>query len=661
MKLADVLNVRKSICETPMKPALLTLGILFILLLAAGCATGDAIPNDIKLPGTQPEDILDLDSVDKCEQCHAGYDEAVEPYYSWSGSMMSNAARDPIFWGTMAVAEQDFKGSGDFCLRCHTTSGWLGGRSTPTDGSGLIEADAHGVECDFCHRLTNPDNSEYVGVQKAPFEAFERGETTIGYYGSGMYVLWEAQDKLGPYADAQAWHNFIKSNFHRTGEMCGTCHDVSNPAVGDLAPNNGAQEPLKPGSFSGTLGTPIEKKAAFNNLPFEFGAVERTFSEWKASLLDSTLVSNYNTLPADLRTGAIKRAYDSAIVAGTGGDYEDGTPRFFTCQTCHMRPVTGFGCNRSGTPLRKDLPLHDLTGGNYWTPDAIKYLDKQDKLRLGGDLSDFQISALDSAKVRAGEQLTSAARLAVSGNTLRVINLTGHKLISGYPEGRRMWLNIKWYAGNGELIREDGKYGPIGVRVNDVEVESIVDLEDPNTRIYEVHMAITQEWAEKLVSELESDPDMPLSFDRKTNEPYTLGELRDQEAGTYHDTFHFVLNDRASKDNRIPPYGMSYDEARLRNSLPVPEDQYGNPGAGGTYNYWDNLAMNPPSGATYATIDLLYQTTSWEYIQFLDLANEKKNEFLAEAGSNILEAWLNTDMSRPFVMTSTFWGTPPAK
>jgi hypothetical protein len=132
-----------------------------------------------------------------------------------------------------------------------------------------------------------------------------------------------------------------------------------------------------------------------------------------------------------------------------------------------------------------------------------------------------------------------------------------------------------------------------------------------------------------------------------------------QAAGTAHESFHFVLNNTVVKDNRIPPYGMSYDVARVRNALPVPADQYGNPGPGGAYNYFDVVALNPPSGAQYATIELLYQPTSWEYIQFLYLANNGQNSFLADEGSNMLEAWLNTGMAEPYVMASATWGTPP--
>lgn len=229
-----------------------------------------------------------------------------------------------------------------------------------------------------------------------------------------------------------------------------------------------------------------------------------------------------------------------------------------------------------------------------------------------------------------------------------------------------MWLNIRWYNGVGALVSEDGAYGPIGATVTNpadgtsVEVESILDLHDTNTRIYEAHYGMTKEWASQLVS-LGYPADMPLSFDRYTGAvDFTLGDLASQSPGTVHETFHFVLNNSVVKDNRIPPYEFSYDEARKRNALPVPADQYGDPGAGGSYNYWDELTLSPPAGATYAEIDLLYQGTSWEYVQFLWRANTGANAFLADEGVNMLEAWINTGMVQPYVMASTVWGSAPA-
>jgi hypothetical protein len=637
------------------------LAFVAVLGIRAGQAA-DVVPNEVMLPGTQPGEAGNLEAPDKCDNCHGGYNSAIEPAFNWRGSAMGNAGRDPIFWATLAIAEQDFDGAGDLCIRCHSTGGWYGGRSTPTDGAGLQASDDDGVDCDTCHMMTNPDDSEHMGTMNPPFVANDGVE---GYYGSGMLSLWGGSDKLGPYDDAEARHQFMQSQFHRDRDFCGSCHDVSNSVVGDLAHNNGRQATADSVIASGVVGGPIEDKAAFNNPPYMYGIVERTFSEFKAGAIGETLVTEYPNLPPELQAGALKAGYESALVAGTGGDHADQTPRYFSCQTCHMRPVQGTGCNKKGAPVRTDLPLHDMTGGNYWLADVVKYQDSKGLLRLGGGLTAVQIAALDAGAIRAGKQLSEAVSLDVIGNTVRLTNLTGHKVITGYPEGRRMWLNIRWFDANGALLREDGKYGAIGVSVTNpadgqpVEVHTIVDLHDPNTRVYEAHYAMTAEWAAALLS-LGYPADMPLAFDRTTGLPeYTLGQLAADPPGSHHETFHFVLNNHVSGDNRIPPYGYRYDVARVRNALPVPADQYGNAGPGGTYNHWDDVPLNPPGNAIYAEIDLLYQGTSWEYVQFLWLANTGASAFLADEGVNMLDAWLNTGMVAPYVMASTVWGNAP--
>ncbi len=635
--------------------------ILVAFLLILGLAGIDhvraalVVPAEIQQPGTQPREVGNLESPDRCDNCHGGYNQATEPAFNWRGSMMANAGRDPIFWATLAVAEQDFAGSGDLCIRCHSTGGWYAGRSTPTDGSGLAAGDADGVDCDTCHTMTNPDRSELAGVMNPPFVANDGQTPAAGYYGSGMLALSGDAAKLGPYGDADARHQFSQSAFHRDVDFCGSCHDVSNPAVGDLAPDNGAQFPLADGSYSGVLGSPLDTKAAFNNFPYQYGVVERTYSEFYAGALSRTLVSAYGGLPADLKAGAIKAAYDSA-----GGNYADGTPRYFSCQTCHLRAITGVAANKAGVPIRTDLPLHDLTGGNYWMPDVIAYQDAQATLRLGGGLSSTQLAALDAGKERARQQLDLAASLSVTGTSLRVTNLTGHKLISGYPEGRRMWLNVRWYDATGKtLLREDGRYDVVA-SINGSPVKSVVDPADPYTKIYEAHYGMTQAWAAKLLS-LGYAANLPLSYDRATGAvSYTLGQLAAQPPGTSHETFHFVLNNTVVSDNRIPPYGMAYDDARARNALPVPATQYGSPGPGGAFRYWDEVNLSPPAGAAYAEIRLLYQPTSWEYIQFLYLANTGQDPFLADEGAHLLDAWLATGQAEPHVMAAATWGTPPA-
>lgn len=222
-----------------------------------------------------------------------------------------------------------------------------------------------------------------------------------------------------------------------------------------------------------------------------------------------------------------------------------------------------------------------------------------------------------------------------------------------------MWLNVRWYDGNDGLIHEDGAYGPMTVWIDGVAtiVQTLLDLDDPRTKVYEAHYAMTQEWAAQLLA-LGYPGSMPLSYDRMTGAvSYTLSQLASQQAGTHHETFHFVLNNLVAKDNRIPPYGFRFDLAKARNALPVPADQYGNPGPGGMYHYWDEWTLDPPANAEYASLRLLYQPTSWEYVQFLDVANTGRVAFLANEGEYLLDAWMNTGMATPYVMTSATWGS----
>ena len=648
-------------------------------LICASVFAADTVPTDVQMPGTQPSEIGTLESPNKCDNCHGGYNSAVEPAHNWRGSMMAHAGRDPIFWATLAIAEQDFEGAGDLCIRCHSTGGWLAGRSTPTDGSALQAGDSDGVECDYCHKLTNTDDSEHLGNQSDPFRANSgEGPVAEGYYGSGMSSMWGGSDKLGPYNDAEARHQFMQSEFHRDVDFCGTCHDVSNPVTGDLAHNHGQMLPGAddPVIASGVPGAAVDGKAAFNNAPYAYGIVERTFSEYKAGQISQTRVEDFPTLPEELRDGVLLAVYEAATQGGppSSANYQNPpATRYFSCQTCHMRPVTGKGANKAGVPTRTDLPLHDMTGGNYWMPSVIDYLNGLGQLRLGGGMSDGLVTAMLDGASRALEQLQLAATLGVEDGPdeieVTITNHTGHKLITGYPEGRRMWLNVKWYDADSTLIREDGAYGDMEVMFGGepLSVRTIVDPEDPNTRIYEAHMGMTQEWAGQLIS-LGYPAGLALGYDRETGDvahsgeiPHTLGELAAGNLGASLETFHFALNNTVISDNRIPPWRMNFAEAKRRNALPVPDTQYGCGESCTEYDNHDEVYVTKPlsPAPAYATIDLMYQPTSWEYIQFLALANDGSNPFLGDEGAIMLDAWRNTGMAEPIVMATATWGTPP--
>ena len=154
---------------------------------------------------------------------------------------------------------------------------------------------------------------------------------------------------------------------------------------------------------------------------------------------------------------------------------------------------------------------------------------------------------------------------------VRVTNETGHKLPTGYPEGRRMWLNLKAYDSEDNLIYESGAYDP---------ATGLLDISN-QPKIYEAKQGITPE----------------------------LAALLDKPAG---ESFHFVLNNTVIKDNRIPPRGFSADALNTVGLKPVGETSYG-PG-----QYWDDSVYNNLPAATERVVAILYyQTASKEYIDFL--------------------------------------------
>jgi hypothetical protein len=194
---------------------------------------------DLFFPGSQPGESGVLESPDKCKICHGGYDIKVEPTFNWTGSMMAQAARDPLYEACLTISNQDVPFSGDLCIRCHSPEGWLGGRSTPTDGSALTGSDKEGIHCDFCHRMVKPTT---IGTNPYPFDQFYTNNTYSADQqylntltslpispGNGSYLVDSDNSKRGPFSDAGPKHKFFYSPYHSQSEMCGTCHDVSNP------------------------------------------------------------------------------------------------------------------------------------------------------------------------------------------------------------------------------------------------------------------------------------------------------------------------------------------------------------------------------------------------------------------------------------------------
>ena len=145
-------------------------------------------------------------------------------------------------------------------------------------------------------------------------------------------------------------------------------------------------------------------------------------------------------------------------------------------------------------------------------------------------------------------------------------------------------------------------------------------------------------------------------------------------------TFHFALATHRYKDNRIPPQGFNIAGAAVRQSEPVWEGKsVPNYFTAAEYAWgYDEVNLTVPKGATTIEVNLYYQTTSREYIEFLrdEINGTGKltlppSAYVAQSDSFFtkLKAWGNTifrlwdnnrnvDGGKPFLMTQGVWRTP---
>jgi fibronectin type 3 domain-containing protein len=303
--------------------------------------------------------------------------------------------------------------------------------------------------------------------------------------------------------------------FLQTSEFCGTCHDLTIPIL-----NHGMPE-------------------------------QRTYTEWKYS------------------------AY------GREG------PEFTTCQQCHMPrlsheytddAVASFSADpviAGGFPYAKsrtNTAVHKLAGANRDLPEMMKALYREvdfeviggagvegggnfgvgtgnDPRIFPGMLSDrtsmwernrrnTDVSLRDAVDVEIVAPPTLIDEQSQTWKMqVKVVNRTGHRLPSGYPDGRRMFLGVLVTDANDVPWYESGWY------------------DDEAARLY-TDSART-ELRRALTNEIDQGENAVMVYERVTG-TCVFGE-RDRIAC---EPSLSLLNDHILFDNRIPPFGFSYEQYR---------------------------------------------------------------------------------------------------
>jgi hypothetical protein len=246
-------------------------------------------------------------------------------------------------------------------------------------------------------------------------------------------------------------------------------------------------------------------------------------------------------------------------------------------------------CRVPGFPERTDTAAHFLNGGNTWTLLAVDVLysegdpgepnaDPNDDVFLD-ELTGLSPDIITDSIDRATQMLRDASDMEVTQQgsqvNVRVTNMCGHKLPTGYPEGRRMWVNVKFFDAVDAIVQEHGAYD-----------YGTGDLTE-DTKVYEATLGL--------------GPDVADATDLPPGE-----------------SFHFILNNVVLFDNRIPPLGFTNAGFEAVQAEPV------------AYVYadgqnWDDTAFAIPPEATRAVVTLYFQATSREYAEFLQSANSTDN------------------------------------
>ena len=377
--------------------------------------------------------VAELQDPQTCMECHA------EHYRQWSGSMHAYASEDPVFIAMNKRGQRETNGElGDFCIKCHAPMALELGLATGAnfDPAALPPA-ARGVTCYFCHNVEQVTTDHNNGLVLAMDQTMRGG----------------AKNPVDNPAHNSLYDPLMASKTNNS-TACGSCHDVVTP--------RGV-------------------------------AVERTFSEWKATIFATTDEAAF--LPQ-------------------------------TCSGCHMKPSTDVIADKQG------LDVKSRTDGfhEHMWPAIDQALTPFPEIEAQAAAIDRDLKSsvkvvgtrpLGSREAMGGICLDPPGLLSVRIDSLAV----GHMFPSGAAQDRRMWLEVRALRADNSVVFETGIV-PNGVdpeEVNDPNLQSFWDrtYKEDNTPAH-FFWEVARYDSQLIKPAVTLDPNSPL-FDHSTRTTFQIG------------------------------------------------------------------------------------------------------------------------------------------
>lgn len=392
--------------------------------------------------------------------------------------------------------------------------------------------------------------------------------------------------------------------FVRKPEFCGSCHDLTIPLDVTI--------PTAGGTYR------------MRGMP-----EQRTYTEWK--------FSNFGKA---YEAGTPGNRCQDCHMPSKKHEYADGIPEAYNPDPAlvgwypyakdrnqYLDPVSG----KYGTAF------HKFAGANRDLPDMMRVLYPEVDLEVigaptGNDPTIFpgmlsdrstmwartkrntEISLKEAVSVEITEGPTP-----VGGNVysvkVKVTNNTGHRIPSGYPDGRRFWIALDVKNAGGTTVYQSGYYDAAEALLyadsGKVVAESNPAIRAQGPSIGTAAAPVTWKTATNKV----------MIYEKRT------GSDLDKN-GTYNMSVN-LLNEKVVFDNRIPPAGYDFDQYKANGAKFVSYTL----GAGGTVipseeatasrfpagQNWDEVTyyFTAASAPTTARAEVRWQTHTREFMTYL--------------------------------------------
>jgi len=590
-----------------------------------------------------------------CGACHGGtIDQQCGHFGNWAGTNMASAARDPVFRANEIIVNNTIKsltgkdGTGNMCFRCHSPNGWYSGRFDPklaggADGSDMIHSillstDDEGNLCEMCHRTignvtmkrADLDPSDPVwnmmeSIDDWPHagDPYPAGPAVGNPYGDMTLQIDDGMTYGGKYVGSVAmWFSDIPMSGTYTGQTYGV-YPTGWPHAGEPVVNPDGSIPIH---FEEPIGPPLDYND--QSISIEHPTFQATFvstPEFCGTCHDLTVPVLNHGMPE-------QRTY-------TEWKYSDFATSDIRCQDCHMPTMKHEYSDTSLVSLNPDPTLtgyfpygkdrnayggttfHKLQGSNRDLPMMMAILYPEVDLEIIGaptgrdtrifpgmmssrDLTwdrakrNTELHLLDAVTAEITEAPTLIDPIAGTWRVkVKLTNNAGHKIPSGYPDGRRFWISLTVWDESLNLVYESGYYDPHSAQLSNDR--TTVDL------------------ARALEPTIDSGDNAVMTYEKITGTENPDGSYTPSPS---------VLNNTILFDNRIPPAGFTYADyqaagAKFWNYDPADYVPYEDTGRYPDGQNWDEVTYTftaSPSATLRARAEIYGQTHSREFMDYLN-------------------------------------------